>query len=329
MSNQNTSNEHTCTKRDLLIIRVRFLPYSAVSPILVSRSSSIPQYVLFPRGLTYYVVVHPRGRVPNLFDLTHSQLEYIICSRMNLLGSWPLYTLYCFFYPRVTLEERTCSCHISKAVVENGQSYRELGRPVHIVLRVHTDKYNKGVPNQGQNRKRRDHPDSPVLTPWNVCAVRDLLGGASFVSLAGQHTLCWQNCDNQAVICKYKCLYLSYRPNLFLLKSMSIYEQIKLHNVRSNLFSSIWPIEDKQEMWWPAKHSTERPPNKTIHCTHFKGWCWSNQEWFPHLNSKSHDRLSTSPPTSAEAAQTHILTPLSSASGGISPTHHEVINGFY
>ena len=27
-----------------------------------------------------------------------------------------------------------------------------------------------------------------LITPINVCAVRDLLGGASFVSLAGQHT---------------------------------------------------------------------------------------------------------------------------------------------
>ena len=36
-----------------------------------------------------------------------------------------------------------------------------------------------------------------------------LLGGASVVSLTGQHTFCWQNYDNknnQAVICKYKCL---------------------------------------------------------------------------------------------------------------------------
>ena len=51
-------------------------------------------------------------------------------------------------------------------------------------------------------------------TSWNVCAVSDLLGGASFVSLAGQHTFCWQNCDNQAVICKHKCLYLSHRSHI-------------------------------------------------------------------------------------------------------------------
>ena len=36
-----------------------------------------------------------------------------------------------------------------------------------------------------------------MITPWNVCAVRDLLGGASFVSLAGQHTFCSRNHDNQ------------------------------------------------------------------------------------------------------------------------------------
>ena len=53
-----------------------------------------------------------------------------------------------------------------------------------------------------------------ISTPWNVCAVRDLLGGASVVRLAGQHTFYWQNCDNQAVICKHKCLYISHRAHI-------------------------------------------------------------------------------------------------------------------
>ena len=56
-----------------------------------------------------------------------------------------------------------------------------------------------------------------MYVPWEI-----LLGGASFVSLAGQHTFCWQNCDNQAVIYKHKCLYISYRAHIgwifFLLK---------------------------------------------------------------------------------------------------------------
>ena len=70
-----------------------------------------------------------------------------------------------------------------------------------------------------------------MYTPWNVCAVRDLLGGASFVSLAGQHTFCWQNCDNQAVTCKHRCLYISYMAHIGWIyfcywKNMSIYEYI-------------------------------------------------------------------------------------------------------
>ena len=41
-----------------------------------------------------------------------------------------------------------------------------------------------------------------------------LLCGASVVSLAGQQTFCWQNYDDQAVICKHKCLYLSHRAHI-------------------------------------------------------------------------------------------------------------------
>ena len=48
-----------------------------------------------------------------------------------------------------------------------------------------------------------------MCVQWEI-----LLGGASFVSLAGQQTFCWQNCDNQAVICKYTCLYLSYMVHM-------------------------------------------------------------------------------------------------------------------
>ena len=48
-----------------------------------------------------------------------------------------------------------------------------------------------------------------MCVQWEI-----LLGGASFVSLAGQHTYCWQNCDNQAATCKHKCLYLSYRAHI-------------------------------------------------------------------------------------------------------------------
>ena len=48
----------------------------------------------------------------------------------------------------------------------------------------------------------------------------------------------------------------------------------------TNIFTSIWPIEDKQELWWPAKHTTERPANKTTHCTYFKGWSYFDRRVF-------------------------------------------------
>ena len=67
-----------------------------------------------------------------------------------------------------------------------------------------------------------------------------LLGGASVVSMADQHTLCWQNYDNQAVICKHKCLYISHMAGFFFThKHMSIYEYIKLHNVRLQVADTI------------------------------------------------------------------------------------------
>ena len=53
------------------------------------------------------------------------------------------------------------------------------------------------------------------FAPLEMCVQWEIfLGGASFVSSAGQQTFCWQNCDNQAVICKHKCLYISYRAHI-------------------------------------------------------------------------------------------------------------------
>ena len=119
---------------------------------------------------------------------------------------------------------------------------------------------------------------SPLLgmcVQWEI-----LLGGASFVSLAGQHIFCPQNCDNQAVICKQISVYIFrigpiYGGFIFLLKkhenlwknktSECSFVSLGHHPaLTTNIFTSIWHIEDKQEMWWPAKHSTECPPTAHI-----------------------------------------------------------------
>ena len=115
------------------------------------------------------------------------------------------------------------------------------------------------------------------LSPLEMCVHWEiLLGGASFVSFAGQHTFCWQNCDNQAGIYKHKCLYLSHRAHIgwiFVFHWRKKHEHLWKNKtsqcsfvswghhpaLTTNIFTSIWPIEDRQEMWWPAKHSTECP----------------------------------------------------------------------
>ena len=102
-----------------------------------------------------------------------------------------------------------------------------------------------------------------IATPLNVCAVRDLLGGASFVSLAGQHTFYGQNCDNQAAIYRLDLAFflLNKHEPLWINKtSQCLFVSWGHHPVpTTNIFTSIWPMEDKREMWWPAKHSSERP----------------------------------------------------------------------
>ena len=53
------------------------------------------------------------------------------------------------------------------------------------------------------------------LSPLEMCVQWVmLLCGTSLVGLAGQHTFRWQNYDNQAVICKHTCLFLSYRAHI-------------------------------------------------------------------------------------------------------------------
>ena len=51
--------------------------------------------------------------------------------------------------------------HSGRDVLESGQSCPELGWPVRLC--VPSDKPDKGLYKQGQNRKRRDHPDSARL----------------------------------------------------------------------------------------------------------------------------------------------------------------------
>ena len=50
--------------------------------------------------------------------------------------------------------------------MESGQSCPELGRPVRLC--VPSNKPDKGLSKQGQNRMRRDHPDSPRLAESGV-----------------------------------------------------------------------------------------------------------------------------------------------------------------
>ena len=62
--------------------------------------------------------------------------------------------------------------HSGGDVLESGQSCPELGRPV----RVPSDKPDKGLSKQGQNRKRRDRPNSTSLAqPGVVSGLLDLL----------------------------------------------------------------------------------------------------------------------------------------------------------
>ena len=56
--------------------------------------------------------------------------------------------------------------HSGGGVLESGQSCPKLGRPVRVC--VPSDKPDKGVYKQGQNRKRRDHPDSSRLAQPGV-----------------------------------------------------------------------------------------------------------------------------------------------------------------
>ena len=63
--------------------------------------------------------------------------------------------------------------HSGGDVLESGQSCPELERPVRIC--VPSDKPDKGPSKQGQNRKRRDRPDSSRLAQpgMNECFIRD------------------------------------------------------------------------------------------------------------------------------------------------------------
>ena len=71
--------------------------------------------------------------------------------------------------------------HSGGDVMESGQSCPELGRPVRIC--VPSDKPDKGLSKQGQNRKRRDRPDSSRLAQSGVVSgpirSRDRLSNSS------------------------------------------------------------------------------------------------------------------------------------------------------
>ena len=56
--------------------------------------------------------------------------------------------------------------HSGGGVLESGQSCPELGRPIRVC--VPSDKPDKGLSKQGQNRKRRDCPDSSRLAQPGV-----------------------------------------------------------------------------------------------------------------------------------------------------------------
>ena len=63
--------------------------------------------------------------------------------------------------------------HSGGGALESGQSCPELGRPVRVC--VPSDKPDKGLSKQGQNRKRRDRPDSSRLAqPGGVPDLLDL-----------------------------------------------------------------------------------------------------------------------------------------------------------
>ena len=126
------------------------------------------------------------------------------------------------------------------------------------------------------------------LSPLEICVQWEiLLGGASFVSLAGQHTFCWQNCDNQAVICKHKCLYISYRAHIdwiFLLKKHE-----HLWKISQRTFSRLSGLlKTNRKCGDPPNIRPSAPNNKSTHCTHFKGCLWYKCAYvggmFPPLN---------------------------------------------
>ena len=50
-----------------------------------------------------------------------------------------------------------------------------------------------------------------INTPWNVCAVRYFVRRGVVRKFGGSTYLFWPNYNNQAVICKHKRLYISYR----------------------------------------------------------------------------------------------------------------------
>ena len=80
--------------------------------------------------------------------------------------------------------------HSGGDVMESGQSRPELGRPVRLC--VPSDKPDKGLSKQGQNRTRRDHPDSARLAQSGVCPgpirSRDRLSYNSPTSAETAHT---------------------------------------------------------------------------------------------------------------------------------------------
>ena len=88
-------------------------------------------------------------------------------------------------------------------------------------------------------------------TPWNVCAVRDLLGGASFVSLSGQHTFCWQNCDNQAVLCLFVCWSLTSlchsNGHIETMPAWEINPFTALTRIRSQFLRTQWSTSNHSE----------------------------------------------------------------------------------
>ena len=97
--------------------------------------------------------------------------------------------------------------HSGGGVLESGQSCPELGRPVRVC--IPSDKPDKGLSKQGQNRKRRDRPDSSRLAqPVGVSGLirsRDRLSNNSPTSAETAQADLLMPTESGAMLSNYSC----------------------------------------------------------------------------------------------------------------------------